>query len=775
MAKRFITPFAEAGDRSAMPDAPVGTDSNYQTGYPSQYEEDPVVNPATAKFVERDKSNQLYNDITANIKEWQEHTYPAFITSVVNGGVPFSYKKNSIVTLSGVDYASSVDGNEDVPPSSKWEIYSSSLINDLSQTYTFPTVTAFKDSLIEFPDGKTVHLTDRGADFTKISGQSGDNTNEIPSNTVSQSLTLVLTESINSSALGVVDDALTDNAAKMALVDDFMSSLPVSVQGNPMYTLVLDVRDEGVIDISEEVFFSGSYHVIMNAAIRMVGARVTAQSVKIGAVSDSVRLSYEGLNLKLHVIASAVWTGLLDYNGVTLNNLFRSKIEIYNVSGFEVGVHYMGHNHGNTMNKTIIRELKDNRVHISGDSFSPLGDSSGYFTSNQFEIIGKVGNTSTTKAFPYDRIGFRIDGGSFTSESIHIHDGVVEGLAGDNNTAIVLEVIRGADITMKNHRDEANRLVDTDPICLVHRGSGITYEPIFITPAPGSKRDLISFINTGNVLGCKAGSPSIERVTGVQERYNSLMFDSGKLVEKASVWPISSNDNQVIPRFFRVTSSGAENKNLDLRPPTPLTSAGLFDGEYIKVMGGAAGLGIELDVDGVSRIAIEIDQLAEAPFELYYKPLDAAGVAITTPSDISNGDIGGIGLSNGSGPITGDAAFFSDIEAGDRDALVTRKTIGREFTISDRTKKLVLLFWASTPTVENPVVHSLIKSIKIYKVEGLGAGGSSGLSRNFNSYMTLQPEDTGFDVQGYTITNNSGSRTNRGWEYGPNGWESIAL
>ena len=123
MAKRFITPFAEAGDRAAMPDAPTGTDSNYQTGYPSQYEEDPVVNPTTARFVERDKSNQLYNDITANIKEWQEHVYPEFITATNNGGVPFSYKKGSIVTYLDNDYISLVDNNTDVPTAESWRPY----------------------------------------------------------------------------------------------------------------------------------------------------------------------------------------------------------------------------------------------------------------------------------------------------------------------------------------------------------------------------------------------------------------------------------------------------------------------------------------------------------------------------------------------------------------------------------------------------------------------------------------------------------------------------
>lgn len=123
MAKRFITPFAEAGDRSPMPDTPIGSDSNYQTGYPSQYEEDPITEP-TARFVERDKSNQLYNDITANIKEWQEHVYPEFIESAVNGGVPFPYAKGSIVTKSGITYISKENSNEDVPTSDKWNIYS---------------------------------------------------------------------------------------------------------------------------------------------------------------------------------------------------------------------------------------------------------------------------------------------------------------------------------------------------------------------------------------------------------------------------------------------------------------------------------------------------------------------------------------------------------------------------------------------------------------------------------------------------------------------------
>jgi len=222
MAKRFITPFAEAGDRAAMPDTPVGTDSNYQTGYPSQYEEDPVVNPATAKFVERDKSNQLYNDITANIKEWQEHTYPAFIASAVNGGVPFSYKKNSIVTYLGIDYASSVDANTDVPPSSKWEVYTTSLINNLSQTYEFATVALFKVSTIEFPDGKKIHLQDRNANFTKITGTgTADTFSIIASTSINQSVSIVPTSSMSIDVFGAIGDGVANETTLFAVADTY--------------------------------------------------------------------------------------------------------------------------------------------------------------------------------------------------------------------------------------------------------------------------------------------------------------------------------------------------------------------------------------------------------------------------------------------------------------------------------------------------------------------------------------------------------------------------
>ena len=66
------------------------------------------------------------------------------------------------------------------------------LINDLSQAYIFDTVALFKASLIAFPDGKTIHLNDRDADFAKITGTGAANTfNIIASTSVNQSIDLI--------------------------------------------------------------------------------------------------------------------------------------------------------------------------------------------------------------------------------------------------------------------------------------------------------------------------------------------------------------------------------------------------------------------------------------------------------------------------------------------------------------------------------------------------------------------------------------------------------
>jgi len=78
------------------------------------------------------------------------------------------------------------------------------LINDLSQAYIFETVALFKASLIEFPDGKTVYLNDRNANFIKITGTGTANKFDIIASTsVNQSITIAESKYIAASQLGL--------------------------------------------------------------------------------------------------------------------------------------------------------------------------------------------------------------------------------------------------------------------------------------------------------------------------------------------------------------------------------------------------------------------------------------------------------------------------------------------------------------------------------------------------------------------------------------------
>ena len=101
-------------------------------------------------------------------------------------------------------------------------------INDLSQPYIFPTVAAFKASLIEFPDGKVIHLTDRGADFTKITGNTATlDQSIIFSLGVNQSIEYApaFDERINLIALGGLNDRTTDNTNLVQAAIDLAFSL----------------------------------------------------------------------------------------------------------------------------------------------------------------------------------------------------------------------------------------------------------------------------------------------------------------------------------------------------------------------------------------------------------------------------------------------------------------------------------------------------------------------------------------------------------------------
>lgn len=115
MAKFFRFPFATAGDLAAIPDAadPSGNVS-YTQGFTADYSRNPATDPLV-KRVPRTKTNQILNDITGALQQYQTHGVPDFITSADNGGSAYSYSKFARVLYGGKIYESLKDANTDLP------------------------------------------------------------------------------------------------------------------------------------------------------------------------------------------------------------------------------------------------------------------------------------------------------------------------------------------------------------------------------------------------------------------------------------------------------------------------------------------------------------------------------------------------------------------------------------------------------------------------------------------------------------------------------------
>jgi hypothetical protein len=128
MVKYIKTPFANTGDKAAIPNAiqPSG-DVSFEQGYSVNYSQNPLIAP-TAKQIERVKMNELFFEITEAIQQYQQHSHPDFITTTDNGGIPYPYSKYDTVRyFDGVNtkvYQSKIDSNVDLPTvTASWGVH----------------------------------------------------------------------------------------------------------------------------------------------------------------------------------------------------------------------------------------------------------------------------------------------------------------------------------------------------------------------------------------------------------------------------------------------------------------------------------------------------------------------------------------------------------------------------------------------------------------------------------------------------------------------------
>lgn len=143
MAKYFRFPFADSGDKTAVPDdvQPSGAVS-YPQGFGVDYSRDLDVDPL-AKAVPRAEFNQIMNDATGAIRFIQQNGVPEFITSADNGGAPYSYGLGAMVRWRADPgdpyrtYISRVDSNTATPATAaNWQLLSFEFADNSDTTST---------------------------------------------------------------------------------------------------------------------------------------------------------------------------------------------------------------------------------------------------------------------------------------------------------------------------------------------------------------------------------------------------------------------------------------------------------------------------------------------------------------------------------------------------------------------------------------------------------------------------------------------------------------
>ncbi len=120
----FLSPFAQNGDRTTVPQQDPNGFVNFSDGYTPFYEISLTANNPQAKAVERRAMNELFYQLSNNAMAWQQMTTAPWISGILGG-----YMTNAMVARDSSDgtvrlYRSLIDNNSSDPAtnSSQWEV-----------------------------------------------------------------------------------------------------------------------------------------------------------------------------------------------------------------------------------------------------------------------------------------------------------------------------------------------------------------------------------------------------------------------------------------------------------------------------------------------------------------------------------------------------------------------------------------------------------------------------------------------------------------------------
>ena len=108
----FGIPFAEAGNKVEIPVLSTAGNVAYDTGFGPDYEL-PAGDP-NRKRIERTGYNGVLNDVTKNLKQWQENNFPTWIQDI-GDGTSYPYSEGVVVEHNAKNWLSKVDNNKTEP------------------------------------------------------------------------------------------------------------------------------------------------------------------------------------------------------------------------------------------------------------------------------------------------------------------------------------------------------------------------------------------------------------------------------------------------------------------------------------------------------------------------------------------------------------------------------------------------------------------------------------------------------------------------------------
>ncbi|URC15394.1 hypothetical protein JLT2_26 [Paraglaciecola Antarctic JLT virus 2] len=238
-------------------------------------------------------------------------------------------------------------------------------VSDLSIDYIFATVAAYKASAIVFPVEKKIHLSDRKADFRIITGTgTGNDSDIIASNTVSQSVELFNIFKLNAIHLGCVAGVVTA-AAKLAVTkaikysndnkvqilfnvgrypsptaqtDEFYSYVNILGSGRPAANSTYSKLDEATGTVFEGLLsFAGTDGVTLDnfgvdVGLDFGGAASDALTVKgrLGTTPDTV-----SKNLFIERVTTLLQARTTPNHGILIQGIDGVQLDkLHNIHGF---------------------------------------------------------------------------------------------------------------------------------------------------------------------------------------------------------------------------------------------------------------------------------------------------------------------------------------------------------------------------------------------------------------------------------------------------------